>query len=185
MTPRTESQLRDAGLRVTSGRIAILAALERLPHSDADTLHRSLEGDLASISVQSVHNVLHDLTEAGLVRRIEPAGSSSRYELRINDNHHHIVCTGCGAIADVDCVHGEAPCLTPSNTNGFTVATAEVTFWGLCPECASTTAMRGAASSTSSNAAEQLIPAQQRSPEEQLTPAEQPISTQSSAALTA
>lgn len=186
MTSRTESQLRDAGLRVTSGRIAILAALERLPHSDADTLHRSLEGDLASISVQSVHNVLHDLTEAGLVRRIEPAGSSSRYELRINDNHHHIVCTGCGAIADVDCVHGEAPCLTPSNTNGFTVATAEVTFWGLCPECASTTAMRGAASSTpSSIAAEQLIPAQQRTPEEQRTPAEQPISTQSSAALTA
>jgi Fe2+ or Zn2+ uptake regulation protein len=138
MTSDSETLLRDAGLRVTHGRIAILGALERLPHSDADTLHRAVEAELASTSVQSIHNVLHDLAEAGLVRKIEPAGSSSRYELRINDNHHHIVCTRCGAIGDVDCVHGEAPCLTPSNTNGFTVQTAEVTFWGLCPGCAAT-----------------------------------------------
>jgi Fe2+ or Zn2+ uptake regulation protein len=147
MTSDPEALLRDAGLRVTHGRIAILGALERLPHSDADTLHRAVEAELASTSVQSIHNVLHDLAEAGLVRKIEPAGSSSRYELRINDNHHHIVCTRCGAIGDVDCVHGEAPCLTPSNTNGFTVQTAEVTFWGLCSECAATeTQVAGAAS---------------------------------------
>ena len=149
MTSPPDSLLRDAGLRVTLGRVAILGALERLPHSDADTLHRAVESELTSTSVQSIHNVLHDLAEAGLVRRIEPAGSSSRYELRIDDNHHHIVCTRCGTIADVDCVHGEAPCLTPSNTNGFTVTTAEVTFWGLCPECvAHNTGLAATASTT-------------------------------------
>ena len=148
MTSHPESLLRDAGLRVTLGRVAILGALERLPHSDADTLHRAVESELASTSVQSIHNVLHDLAEAGLVRKIEPAGSSVRYELRIDDNHHHIVCTRCGTIGDVDCVHGEAPCLTPSNTNGFTVATAEVTFWGLCPTCALHDAELAAGAST-------------------------------------
>lgn len=135
MTSHPESLLRDAGLRVTLGRVAILGALERLPHSDADTLHRAVESELASTSVQSIHNVLHDLAEAGLVRKIEPAGSSVRYELRIDDNHHHIVCTGCGIIADVDCVVGHAPCLHPSDAAGFSVSTAEVTFWGVCSAC--------------------------------------------------
>jgi Fe2+ or Zn2+ uptake regulation protein len=127
--------LRSAGLRVTAGRVEVLAALDRMPHVDAETVLRSVRGVLPATSIQSVHNVLGDLTEAGLLRRIEPAGSSALYERRIGDNHHHVVCTNCGAVGDVDCVHGAAPCLTPSNTNGFTVHTAEVTFWGLCPDC--------------------------------------------------
>ncbi|CAN5203630.1 Fur family transcriptional regulator [soil metagenome] len=128
-------RVRDAGLRVTPGRIAVLASLETAPHSDAESLSRVLRAVIPSISVQSVHNVLGDLTSAGLIRRIEPAGSPALYERRTGDNHHHVVCTNCGAVGDVDCVHGEAPCLTPSNTNGFVVDTAEVTFWGLCPAC--------------------------------------------------
>ena len=130
-----EHELHEAGLRVTTGRIALLDALERAPHSDAVTLHRLLVAADASTSIQSVHNVLADLTVAGLLRRIEPANSAARYELRVDDNHHHIVCTSCGTVADVACTVGHAPCLTPSDTAGFTVATAEVTFWGLCASC--------------------------------------------------
>jgi Fe2+ or Zn2+ uptake regulation protein len=135
MTARFEHDLHDAGLRVTTGRLAVLDALERMPHSDALALHRSLEAADAGTSIQSVHNVLGDLTAAGLLRRIEPANSPARYELRVGDNHHHIVCTSCGAIADVECVVGHAPCLAPSDTAGFAVTTAEVTFWGLCAAC--------------------------------------------------
>jgi Fur family ferric uptake transcriptional regulator len=130
-----EQRVRSAGLRVTPGRIAVLASLETAPHSDAESLSRVLREVIPSLSVQSVHNVLGDLTAAGLIRRIAPAGSPALYERRTGDNHHHVVCTNCGAVGDVDCVHGEAPCLTPSNTNGFVVDTAEVTFWGLCPAC--------------------------------------------------
>lgn len=130
---RVGDELRRAGLRVTSGRLAVLGALERLPHASAAAVHAEL-GESAT-SVQSVHNALADLTEAGVVRRIEPAGSASLYELRIGDNHHHLVCTRCGAVADVECVVGHAPCLEPSDTAGFTVATAEVTFWGVCGNC--------------------------------------------------
>lgn len=128
-------ELRDAGLRVTGGRVALLEALEKLPHSDAESLLRVLKAANPQLTVQSVHNMLHDLSAAGLLRRIEPAGSSSRYERRTGDNHHHLVCTSCGAIADVDCVHGEAPCLTPSDAAGYAVTSAEVTFWGLCTRC--------------------------------------------------
>jgi Fe2+ or Zn2+ uptake regulation protein len=128
-------ELRAASLRVTPGRIAVLEALDAMPHSTADALQRIIRSDLPTLSVQSVHNVLGDLDAAGLIRRIEPAGSAALYELRINDNHHHVVCTNCAAVADVDCVHGEAPCLEPSNTGGYTIAAAEVTFWGLCPDC--------------------------------------------------
>ena len=130
-----EHELRSAGLRVTTGRIAILEALETHPHSDAETLRLQLTGDLAGTSIQSVHNVLGDLADAGIIRRIEPAGSAVRYERRVDDNHHHIVCTSCGAIADVDCVVGHAPCLHPSDAAGFAVSSAEVTFWGLCADC--------------------------------------------------
>lgn len=129
------AELRAAGLRVTPGRVALLRALAVSPHSDAESLRRRLHASLPGISVQSVHNVLADLTAARLLRRIEPAGSPALYERRIGDNHHHVVCTGCGTIADVDCVHGSAPCLTASNTSGFAIDTAEVTFWGLCPRC--------------------------------------------------
>lgn len=135
-TDHTRSaDLRSAGLRVTPGRLVILDALTAAPHSTADTLHKLITPKLPNISVQSVHNVLGDLDDAGLIRRIEPAGSASLYELRINDNHHHIVCTQCAAVADIDCVHGAAPCLQPSDTGGYSVVTAEVTFWGLCPDC--------------------------------------------------
>ena len=143
MTTAPGIRLRSAGLRVTAGRVALLDAIDERPHSDAETLCRMVQGQVPSISVQSVHNVLHDLTEVGLLRRIEPAGSPARYERRLGDNHHHVVCTGCGTIADVDCVHGEAPCLAPSDTSGFTIHTAEVTFWGTCPGC-SAAAVSGA-----------------------------------------
>ncbi|PRY68934.1 Fur family ferric uptake transcriptional regulator [Glaciihabitans tibetensis] len=150
MSSSPESQLRDAALRVTAGRLAVLAAIEEHPHSDADTLCRIVRAQLPGISVQSVHNVLHDLTNAELLRRIEPAGSSARYERRLGDNHHHVVCSVCGTIADVDCVHGEAPCLTPSNTSGFVIDTAEITFWGVCADC---TANAGASAISPSLAA--------------------------------
>ena len=130
-----DSALRDAGLRATAGRVAVLEALESMAHTDAERVYRAVSEVLPTTSIQSVHTILPDLTTAGLIRRIEPAGSAALYERRIGDNHHHVVCTSCGAIGDVDCVVGEAPCLTPSNTGGFTVQTAEVTFWGLCPSC--------------------------------------------------
>jgi Fur family transcriptional regulator, stress-responsive regulator len=135
MPTALDQELRDAGLRVTGGRVALLESLDQLPHSDAETLFQALKEQLPGLSVQSVHNILGDLTTAGIIRRIQPAGSPARYERRTGDNHHHIVCTGCGAISDVDCVVGEAPCLAPSHTHGFAVQQAEVTFWGLCAEC--------------------------------------------------
>ena len=137
MPPSLEHELHEAGLRVTAGRLALLDALEKAPHSDALTLHRLLAQADAGTSIQSVHNVLADLTSAGLLRKIEPAHSPARYERRVGDNHHHIVCTSCGAVADVECVVGHAPCLTPSDTAGFALASAEVTFWGLCADCQS------------------------------------------------
>jgi Fur family ferric uptake transcriptional regulator len=130
-----DAVLHDAGLRTTAGRVAVLEALDSMAHSDAERLFRTVFDVLPTTSIQSVHNILADLTTAGLVRRIEPAGSAALYERRIGDNHHHVVCTSCGAVGDVDCVVGEAPCLTPSSAGGFTVQTAEVTFWGLCPGC--------------------------------------------------
>jgi Fur family ferric uptake transcriptional regulator len=130
-----EDGLRAAGLRVTAGRVAVLGALADRPHTDAETVFRAVLAELPGTSIQNVHNVLGDLADAGLVRRIEPAGSAALYERRIGDNHHHVVCTSCGAVADVDCVVGHAPCLTPSDASGFAIATAEVTFWGLCLSC--------------------------------------------------
>lgn len=131
METMLEREVRAAGLRVTPGRISVLTALASAPHSDA----LSLSMALPEVSVQSVHNVLADLSSAGIIRRIEPAGSAALFERRTGDNHHHLVCTGCNSVCDVDCVHGSAPCLTPSDTSGFVVATAEIIFWGLCPDC--------------------------------------------------
>ncbi|WP_442855034.1 Fur family transcriptional regulator [Curtobacterium sp. Leaf261] len=128
--------LQTAGLRVTATRRAVLAATTRIPHAAVDQIVSAIQDDLPNTSPQAVYGVLGALTGAGLLRRIEPAGSAARYERRIGDNHHHVVCTVCGAIGDVDCAVGAAPCLTPSETNGFTVNTAEVTFWGLCAACA-------------------------------------------------
>ncbi|WP_226534019.1 Fur family transcriptional regulator [Microbacterium paraoxydans] len=130
-----DSVLHGAGLRATAGRVAVLEALDSMPHTDAERIFRTVSSVLPTTSIQSVHNILADLTAAGLIRRIEPAGSAALYERRIGDNHHHVVCTSCGAVGDVDCVVGEAPCLHPSSAGGFTVQTAEVTFWGVCPSC--------------------------------------------------
>jgi Fe2+ or Zn2+ uptake regulation protein len=124
--------LREAGLRVTAGRLAVLEVLDHHPHSDAATIHRAL-GDTTSL--QSVHNVLADLATAGIIRRIESVGAAARYERRTHDNHHHLVCTVCGTVADVDCVVGAAPCLHPSDSAGFSVTTADVTFRGICADC--------------------------------------------------
>lgn len=131
--------LRGAGLRVTAPRVAILETLASRPHSSADAVHTAVGsgagGQASEVTLQTVYNVLHDLAEHGLARRIEPADHPARFELRVGDNHHHVVCTRCGEIADVDCVVGHAPCLTPSTTHGFTLTEAEVTFWGVCAAC--------------------------------------------------
>jgi len=131
----TRTQLRDAGLRITAQRTAVLGALRDQPHVTADVVARHVREHGVTISTQGVYDVLDALTAAGLTRRIEPAGSAAVYEARVGDNHHHLVCRSCGAIVDVDCVTGEAPCLTPSQTHGFAVDEAEVVFWGVCPDC--------------------------------------------------
>ncbi|MDA8102091.1 MAG: Fur family transcriptional regulator [Nitrospiraceae bacterium] len=127
--------LRSAGLRTTGPRLATLNALELRPHADTDTLIRHVRAELGTVSAQAVYNVLATLVQAELVRRIEPAGSSALYELRVGDNHHHVVCRLCGAVADVDCAVGYRPCLTPSETRGYLLDEAEVTYWGYCPSC--------------------------------------------------
>ena len=130
--------LRDAGLRVTAPRVAVLAEMADGKHVTADQVALAVRGRLGTISTQAVYDVLGALTRAELLRRIEPAGSPARYETRVGDNHHHVVCRACGAIADVDCVVGEPPCLSPPTAGGFVIDEAEVTFWGLCPDCQAT-----------------------------------------------
>ena len=130
-----EQLLRDADLRVTRPRTAVLAAVRAHPHADTDTLVRAARRELGDVSTQAVYDVLRALAAAGLVRRIEPAGSVPRYETRTDDNHHHVVCRSCGAIADVDCAVGDTPCLVASDAGGFVVDEAEVTYWGRCPDC--------------------------------------------------
>lgn len=127
--------LRAAGLRVTRPRLAVLEVLHGGGHLDADEIATRVRDRLDSVSTQAIYDVLGALSRAGLARRIEPAGSPARYEARVGDNHHHVVCRGCGEIADIDCAIGEAPCLDPDNARGYQVDEAEVTFWGLCPGC--------------------------------------------------
>jgi Fur family transcriptional regulator, stress-responsive regulator len=135
--------LRDAGLRVTKQRVAVLAALADAPHSGADTVLSRVRDEVGQVSTQAVYDVLNTLTDRGLVRRIQPAGSSARYELRVGDNHHHLVCRVCGAVADIDCATGSAPCLDTRDLDqhapGFVVDEAEVTFWGVCSRCSTAT----------------------------------------------
>jgi Fur family ferric uptake transcriptional regulator len=130
-----EELLRSRGLRVTRPRLAVLDVLSRGGHLDVDEIAKLVRRQLDSVSTQAVYDVLGALSRAGLARRIEPAGSPARFEARAGDNHHHVVCRGCGVVADIDCALGEAPCLDPSNARGFEVDEAEVTFWGLCPAC--------------------------------------------------
>jgi Fur family transcriptional regulator, stress-responsive regulator len=127
--------LREAGLRVTAPRVAVLSEIQAGRHMTADQVAAGVRDRVGAISTQAVYDVLGALTRAGLLRRIEPAGSPTRYETRVGDNHHHVVCRSCGTIADVDCVVGERPCLSPAEAGGFVVDEAEITFWGMCPTC--------------------------------------------------
>ena len=130
--------LRGAALRVTRPRLAVLYAVHAQPHADTDSISRAARRDLPEVSHQAVYDVLRALTDTGLVRRIQPSGSVARYEARVGDNHHHVVCRSCGTIADVDCAVGEAPCLTMSDGHGFSIDEAEVIYWGRCPDCTTT-----------------------------------------------
>ncbi|RVX38925.1 Fur family ferric uptake transcriptional regulator [Nonomuraea polychroma] len=134
-TPTTAEELRGAGLRVTAARVALLETVRSGDHLDVEAIASGVRDRVGHISLQAVYEALNALSAAGLVRRIEPAGSPARFEGRIGDNHHHIVCRSCGVVADVDCVVGHAPCLTASNDHGFSIDEAEVVFWGLCPDC--------------------------------------------------
>ena len=128
--------LRRAGLRITASRLAVLAAvLGEGQHRDADAIAGAARQQIGTLSTQAVYDNLHILEEAGLVRRIQPSGHPGRYEARVGDNHHHIVCRRCGVTVDVDCAVGAAPCLEPSAGHGFVVEEAEIIFWGLCPQC--------------------------------------------------
>ncbi len=137
---------------MTRPRVAVLAAAYDHPHADTETLLRLVRENLGEVSHQAVYDVLRALTSAGLLRRIQPSGSVARYESRVGDNHHHVVCRSCGAIADVDCAVGHAPCLTASDDHGFAIDEAEVTYWARCPECQATI---DAATSGSSTATDQ------------------------------
>jgi Fur family transcriptional regulator, stress-responsive regulator len=130
-----EGMLRGAALRVTRPRVAVLSAVHDHPHADTESIIGVVRGDLGEVSHQAVYDVLRVLTTAGLVRRIQPTGSVARYESRVGDNHHHVVCRSCGAIADVDCAVGLTPCLTADDDHGFLIDEAEVVYWGRCPAC--------------------------------------------------
>ena len=136
MTSDPAARLRSVSLRVTRPRLAVLEALRDHRHVDTDAVIALVRADLPTVSHQAIYDVLRALTAAGLVRRIQPAGATARYESRVGDNHHHVVCRSCGAIADVECAVGHAPCLTASDDHGFVVDEAEVVYWGICPGCA-------------------------------------------------
>jgi Fe2+ or Zn2+ uptake regulation protein len=134
-TPTTAAELRGAGLRVTAARVALLETVRGGDHLGIEAIASGVRDRIGHVSLQAVYEALHALTAAGLVRRIEPAGSPPRFEGRVGDNHHHIVCRSCGVVADVDCAVGEAPCLTASDDHGFAIDEAEVVYRGLCPSC--------------------------------------------------
>jgi Fur family transcriptional regulator, stress-responsive regulator len=129
--------LRAASLHVTRPRVAVLGAVHDHPHADTYSLIGIVRSELGGVSQQAVYDVLRALTTAGLVRLIQPRGSVARYEARVGDNHHHVICRSCAAIADVDCAIGEAPCLDADDDQGFAIDEAEVIYWGLCPDCKS------------------------------------------------
>lgn len=135
MSASAAEELRGAGLRVTAARVALLETVREGDHLDVEAIAGGVRARVGHISVQAVYEALHALTAAGLIRRIEPAGSPARFEGRVGDNHHHVVCRSCGTVADVDCEVGEAPCLTASDDHGFVIDEAEVIYWGLCPDC--------------------------------------------------
>jgi Fur family ferric uptake transcriptional regulator len=132
---QAEARLRSVGMRVTAPRLAVLVAVAAGPHRDALAIAESARRRIGSLSTQAIYDNLNALVQAGLVRRIEPAGHPARYETRVGDNHHHVVCRRCGATADVDCAVGQAPCLSPSESRGYAIDEAEVIYWGICPKC--------------------------------------------------
>jgi Fe2+ or Zn2+ uptake regulation protein len=135
--------LRGAGLRVTRPRLAVLSVVHGRPHADTDSIITAVRQGFGPVSHQAVYDVLHALTAAGLVRRFQPSGSVARYEARVRDNHQHVVCRSCGAIADVDGTVGDAPCLTAPDGSGYEIDDAEVIYWGRCPECVAATTSSG------------------------------------------
>jgi Fur family transcriptional regulator, stress-responsive regulator len=132
--------LREHGLQVTAQRLAVLRSVSARPHGAADEVHAMVKAELGTVSKQAVYDALAALTDKGLVRRIQPAGSSARYEARTGDNHHHLICRTCGRTADVDCAVGDTPCLTAADDSGFEIDEAEVVYWGRCPECVAASA---------------------------------------------
>lgn len=132
---RPEEALRARGLLVTEQRVAILEAVAAQPHATVDAIAATVRASLGSVSKQAVYDGLHRLQQEGLLRRIQPVGSPARYETRVGDNHHHVICRGCGAVADVDCAVGAAPCLTAAEDHGFAIDEADVAYWGRCPDC--------------------------------------------------
>ena len=135
-TEAPETLLRRHGMHVTAQRLAVLRTVSERPHSTADDIHGAVRAEIGSISRQAVYDTLAALTDRGLFRRIQPAGSSARYENRVGDNHHHLVCRTCGQMVDVDCAVGDTPCLTAADDSGYEIDEAEVVYWGRCPACA-------------------------------------------------
>jgi Fur family transcriptional regulator, stress-responsive regulator len=138
-TPTAAEELRGVGLRVTAARVALLETVRGGDHLGVEAIASAVRDRIGHVSLQAVYEALHALTAARLIRRIEPAGGPARFEGRVGDNHHHIVCRSCGVVADVDCATGEAPCLTASDDHGFSIDEAEVIYWGLCPGCSTAT----------------------------------------------
>ena len=138
-TADTGALLRRHGLRVTGKRLAVLRAVADRPHSTTDDIYRTVRAELGAISPQAVYDALASCTDKGLLRRIQPAGSPARYETRVGDNHHHLVCRTCSRMVDVDCAVGDTPCLTAADDAGYEVDEAEVVYWGRCPDCATAT----------------------------------------------
>jgi Fur family ferric uptake transcriptional regulator len=134
-TPTSAEELRGAGLRVTAARVALLETVRGGDHLGIEAIAVGVRARVGHVSLQAVYEALHALTAVGLIRRIEPAGGQPRFEGRVGDNHHHVVCRVCGVVADVDCAVGEAPCLTASDDRGFAIDEAEVVYWGMCPDC--------------------------------------------------
>jgi Fe2+ or Zn2+ uptake regulation protein len=134
-TAEAAQLLRERGVRVTAQRVAVLRSVSARPHCTADEIDKDVRSELGSVSRQAVYDVLATLTDNALVRRIQPARSPARYEDRVGDNHHHLICRSCGRTVDVDCAVGDTPCLTASDDAGFTIDEAEVVYWGLCPDC--------------------------------------------------
>lgn len=136
MSTDWSARLREHGIHVTAQRLAVLRAVSAHPHVTADGVAEAVRAEIGSISTQGVYDALAVMVASGLIRRIQPAGSPARFEDRVGDNHHHLICRTCGRMVDVDCARGQAPCLSVVDNNGYRIDEAEITYWGVCPDCA-------------------------------------------------